>query len=547
MKPTLGKDAPINVQAIVESKLLIQANSGGGKSWAVRRVLEQTYSSVPQIVIDPEGEFHTLREKHEYALLGQKGGDGPADLKSAAMLARRILELNVSAIVDIYELGTRRQAFVKLFCEALINAPRDLWHPVLIVLDEANVFCPESGQANAESTNAVIDLMTRGRKRGFGVVLATQRIASLHKSAAAECNSKMIGRTALDVDMKRAAKELGFTTKEQEMSLRTLKPGTFFVYGPALASSVRLITVGPVITTHPRAGERATAPTPPGPKVRKILGQLADLPKEAEAEAKTIAEMRLEVHGLKKQLAAAPKTAVETKTIERSVIKPADLDRLVKLGDKLWSTVKPLCDGLALVTQRAIPEKMLVPPPRPPSPPRPSSIPRRGDGVMGNERRARFEQRAIERSSIAKGPSKFLEALIQYPDGLDDSALAIMTGYKATSRREYIRQLIERGYAERSHDNFRATAAGITAMPNAQPLPTGSALRAWHATRIGKGLNEILSVAIECFPNLVDDMTIHDRTGYKATSIREYKRQLTARRLVTLEHGSIRASDKLFD
>jgi hypothetical protein len=54
---------------------------------------------------------------------------------------------------------------VRLFLEALVNAPKKLWHPALVVVDEAHVFCPETGEA--ESGDAVIDLATRGRKRGF--------------------------------------------------------------------------------------------------------------------------------------------------------------------------------------------------------------------------------------------------------------------------------------------------------------------------------------------------------------------------------------------
>jgi DNA helicase HerA-like ATPase len=195
MKPSLGDGVAIDVLKLIESRLLIQANSGAGKSYALRRLLEQTYDFAPQI--DVEGEFHTLREKHEYVLAGQRGGDCPADVKSAAMLARRVLELNVSVIIDIYELGAQRARFVRLFLEALVNAPRELWHPTIVVVDEAHMFCPEAGQS--ESASPVIDLMTRGRKRGFCGVLATQRIAKLHKDAAAECNNKLIGRSSLDI------------------------------------------------------------------------------------------------------------------------------------------------------------------------------------------------------------------------------------------------------------------------------------------------------------------------------------------------------------
>jgi hypothetical protein len=254
-----GRDVRIQLDRLVESRMLVQANSGAGKSWALRRILEQTHGKIQQLVIDVEDEFHTLREKYDYVLAGRHGGDCPADVRSAPLLARRLLELGASTIMGIYELQAHdRIRFVRLFLESLINAPRDLWHPVLVVVDEAHVFAPQVGEA--ESAASVIDLMTRGRKRGFCGILATQRISKLHKDAAAEANNKLIGRSALDVDMKRASDELGFSTREQQNSLRTLRPGEFFAFGPAVSDVVTLVKVGPVETTHPKAGQRAAAP-----------------------------------------------------------------------------------------------------------------------------------------------------------------------------------------------------------------------------------------------------------------------------------------------
>ena len=296
-----GHAVHVQLDRLIESRMLVQANSGGGKSWALRRILEQTHGEVQQLVIDVEDEFHTLREKYDYVLAGRHGGDCPADTRSAALLARRLLELGASAIIGIYELQAHdRVRFVRLFLESLVNAPRELWHPVLVVVDEAHIFAPQVGEA--ESAAAVIDLMTRGRKRGFCGVLATQRISKLHKDAAAEANNKLIGRSALDVDMKRAADELGFSSREQQNSLRTLQPGQFFAFGPAVCETVTLVRVGPVETTHPKAGQRALAPPPPRERVRAVLAQLADLPKEAEAEAQTSAELRQKVVALEGEL-----------------------------------------------------------------------------------------------------------------------------------------------------------------------------------------------------------------------------------------------------
>jgi hypothetical protein len=299
-----GRQAKVDLDRLVESRMLVQANSGAGKSWALRRLLEQTHGKIQQLVIDVEDEFHTLREKYDYVLAGRHGGDCPADVRSAPLLARRLLELGASTIMGIYELQARdRVRFVRLFLESLVNAPRDLWHPVLVVVDEAHIFAPQVGEA--ESAAAVIDLMTRGRKRGFCGILATQRISKLHKDAAAEANNKLIGRSALDVDMKRAADELGFSTREQQNSLRTMKPGEFFAFGPAVSDVVTLVKVGPVETTHPKAGQRAAAPPPPREKVRAVLAQLADLPKEAEAELQTVADLRRKNAALEMELRKA--------------------------------------------------------------------------------------------------------------------------------------------------------------------------------------------------------------------------------------------------
>src|SRR5437879_6448810 len=174
----LNQSVHIDLPTLLDTRLLVQANSGGGKSWLLRRILEQSHGNVQHIIIDLEGEFATLREKFDYVLAG-KDGDTPADPKSAALLARKLLELNVSAIIDLYELHYQdRKHFVRLFLESMINAPKDLWHPCLVVIDEADKFCPEKEQSEASS--AVIDLATLGRKRTCCDNIATPPTCKTH-------------------------------------------------------------------------------------------------------------------------------------------------------------------------------------------------------------------------------------------------------------------------------------------------------------------------------------------------------------------------------
>jgi hypothetical protein len=289
-----GAAVQIDLQRLLVSRLLVQANSGAGKSWALRRILEQTHGQVPHVVIDVEGDFHTLREKFPYVLFGGAGADCKIEIKIAGLLARRVLEHGFSSILDISELKAHaRLRFVRIFLDALLDAPRALRRPLLVVVDEAQLFCPEKGQA--ESAAAVIDLMTRGRKRGYCGVIATTRISKLHKDAAAEANNKLIGRSALDLDMKRAGDELGFSGREQLLTLRDLDPGVFYAFGPAISKTVRQVRIGKVHTTHPEPGTRGQITAPAAPeKMKAVLAKLADLPKEVEEQEGELDRLRRE-------------------------------------------------------------------------------------------------------------------------------------------------------------------------------------------------------------------------------------------------------------
>lgn len=332
----IGDGLRCDVDRLIASRLLVQANSGGGKTRTLRRLLEQTHGLVQHLVIDPEGEYHTLRERFDYVLAAPKGGDTVAHPRSAALLAERLLQMGVSAILDIYELDPeKRQRFVRLFLQALVDAPRELWHPVLVVLDEAHVYAPEGKES--ESTAAVRALASRGRKRGFCLVAATQRLAKLSKDVAAELNNKLVGRCTLDVDIKRAAEELGFASAEQRHRLRGLEPGQFFGMGPAFSvAEPTLLRVGAVATSHPEAGQQAAPVPPPGEKVRRILQQLADLPAEAEAREASMEDLKRENATLRRKVTELskpsgqvnPKNEPIRQVVDRPVVSDADISRI---------------------------------------------------------------------------------------------------------------------------------------------------------------------------------------------------------------------------
>ena len=313
------KKLEIDLPTLIDSRILICANSGGGKSYAVRKILEESNEKVLSIILDIEGEFRTLREEYDFLLIGDDG-DVPLNMKSAKLLPEKILGLEIPTIIDISDLkGNERIRYVKEFLEALMQLPRKegYWKPCLVVLDEVHQLAGQ--QEKQDSCSAVKDLATRGRKRGYCLVGCTQRIAKLHKDVVAELNNYMVGRTGLDNDMKRASDILGFTNKQDMLSLRDLDAGEFFVFGPAISKKIIKTKIGEVKTTHPKVGmDLRKELIKPTNKVIKILSKLKELPQESEKKLKELNDYKKEIIELKRKLNSKPKPEIGLNSLNKA-------------------------------------------------------------------------------------------------------------------------------------------------------------------------------------------------------------------------------------
>jgi len=543
----LGPGLPLDLERLLQTRLLVQANSGAGKSWALRRLLEQTHGKVQQIVIDPEGEFASLREKFDYVLAARQGGETLADPRVAKLLAERLLELGVSAIIDIYELKPHeRVRFVRLFLDALVEAPKTLWHPVLVLLDEAHVYAPEQG--NAESADAVKSLATRGRKRGFCLVAATQRLSKLHKDVAAECNNKLIGRSSLDVDMKRAADELGFTTKEQRAQLRDLDAGEFFAFGPALVRTVQRVTIGSVETTHPKAGSKLAAVVPPPTdKVRALLPKLSDLPAEAEAREKTVADFRKEIANLKRELTEAkkaqPKTEVER--VEVPVLTNAEISRLEKLTDKVAHSF-----GEIMIVAQSIDEKLRVF--RHPTPHAIERSPNPRTLVPNTNRppvhKVEPREPSEGRRALPLAERKIVAALAQY-DTRSKKQIALLTGYAINGGgfNNAIGSLRSSGLVAGGKMDLHLTPDGRAYADDVPPLPIGRELVNHWLQQLGKCERAVLEYLVSHYPETVTKENLATACGYFASGggFNNAIGRLRTLELITGGRDALRASDEL--
>ncbi|WP_041864867.1 ATP-binding protein [Sphingomonas sp. MM-1] len=260
-----GRPVAMDVEELLATRLLVQGNSGSGKSHLLRRMLEESAGVVQQVVIDPEGDFVTL--SGPYGHLPIEAGDYSEG--EIARIAARVREHRVSVVLSLEGLELEAQMrCAATFLSALFDAPRDHWYPALVVVDEAQLFAPAvagevSDEARRASLGAMTNLMCRGRKRGLAGVIATQRLAKLAKNVAAEASNFLMGRTFLDIDMARAADLLGMERRQAE-TIRDLARGQFLALGPAVSRRPVAVNIGPVKTSA-RSGSPKLVPLPTAP------------------------------------------------------------------------------------------------------------------------------------------------------------------------------------------------------------------------------------------------------------------------------------------
>ncbi len=260
-----GAPVTMDLEELLATRLLVQGNSGSGKSHLLRRMLERSAGQVQQVVIDPEGDFVTLSDAYGHVVIEA------ADYSQAeiARIAGRLREHRASVVLSLEGLEAEGQMrCAAAFLSALFDAPRDHWYPALVVVDEAQLFAPAGGGEVAEevrraSLSAMTNLMCRGRKRGLAGVIATQRLAKLAKNVAAEASNFLMGRTFLDIDMARAADLLGMERRQAE-AIRDLARGTFLALGPAVSRRPITVRIG-AVETSARSGSPKLTPLPSAP------------------------------------------------------------------------------------------------------------------------------------------------------------------------------------------------------------------------------------------------------------------------------------------
>lgn len=567
-----GKNFEIDADILADTRAIVCASSGAGKSYLLRGIVENVGEKIQTIIFDPEGEFSTLREELDILVVGENG-DLQADIKSAKLLARKIAETGVSVVIDLYDLPgagdpwDKRRFFVAEFITALMNLPKSIYHPMLVIVDEAHQFAPESkgGEAATASRSAINSLMSAGRKRGIGGILATQRISKIHKDSIADARNVFIGGTTLDIDQERAGDMLGMNKKDS-VGLRDLAPGEFYCYGPATgARGVFKFQSNPVKTTHPKAGQRSSIVVPKASShIADIATQFGDLPTQAQQELDTMEFLKKENSRLARELSARPvqiKPETKIQVVEVPVIKAEDLEGLAnivlafnKIGGHFSEEVSTLQSILKDAKMNEMTDRVknlpreifenvkigavnsiLTQPYKPGVPTQVSKL-----RIIPDE----------PGEKLPKAEKAILNVLAQY-DHRSTVQIALLAGYAVGTGafNNAMGSLRTKKYIWGTKDSISITEEGLSALGPFEPLPTGWELINYWKKKLGKAERSVLEVLVKFYPAFTSKEFVAQEAGYTpgTGSINNAFGRMKTLELMIVESGEVRLNATIGD
>jgi hypothetical protein len=338
---------------VVTQSIAILAKKRSGKSYLARKINEQLSHAGQQIVMaDPKGDWWGIRSSADgkspglpVVIFGGEHADIPLEPTQASgeLVAKLIVSERLSALLD---LGLMRKSemrtFMTAFMETLyrLKAQEKYRTPVMLTLDEADVFAPQKPmQDEARMLGAVDDIVRRGGQRGIGCMVATQRSAVLNKNILSQTQILVGLRTIAPQDLKafndwidvHGTREQGNTLMA---SLPSLPIGTAWFWSPGWPTESGIfdrVKVGSISTfdsgATPEVGKKRAVPkTVADIDLTAVRALLADTLERAKAEDPT--ELRKRIKELESKLRAVPTTTQAPKRVEVPVLKNGELKQI---------------------------------------------------------------------------------------------------------------------------------------------------------------------------------------------------------------------------
>jgi hypothetical protein len=577
----------------------IFATKGMGKSHLAQVMAEEMLEHGQVVVaIDPTDAWYGLRSsadgKHDgypVTVFGGEHGDLKLEPDAAVDIAEAIVAERFSCVICTDGLSdTVELKFVRQFLDTIFRRNRE---PLHIFIDEADIFAPQKPFEVEDSRciRAMSHIVRRGRKKGIGSTVITQRPAELNASVRSQVEMLFVlgMLNNLDIDAvekwlrlrkKKKGDNVSFALQEEMIdSLDSLQQGDAWLWAPRQKLHKRF-----------RARAKRTfdsgATPKPGQKVR-VAKRLAPVDiarlgeKIAAAAARQKAEdpkaLRARIAELEKQaakgkpaIATAATTKVETKVVEKPVFTPAELKRLEQLAQKMGATQdrveKTTADAIAKIEAiagtlddqfdgvvdilRQVDRRLAAAAPAPTPKARPIATPAAKVARPASEPTGDGERRLEPRHA------KILTAIAWWQalgvDAPDVGGVAFVAGYSPTSSSfEKARGALRvGGYIHYpAPGKVSLTTEGSAATPPVdRPASTGE-LHAAVLEQLEPRHRKLLEPLIDQHPAAMTMDALAAAADYSATSSSFEKARGKLRSLGLVEYpkpGQVRATDLLF-
>lgn len=539
----LSDELSLPVDAVTETFALL-AIRGAGKTNTARVMAEEFFASkVPFVAIDPVGAWWGLRSSRDgkspglpIPIFGGRHGDVSIDKNGGVILADLIVDSRLSCVVDVSELDSEgaRGKFLLAFAKRLYERNTE---PLHLFMEEADDYIPQKPMKDdLKLLRAWENIVRRGRGRGLGLTLITQRSAVLNKNVLTQVGTLIAMRTTSPQDRDAVEAWLKHHAQSREIidSLPTLKDGEAWVWSPqflekTICTRFRLShTYDSGETPKLRRSRRAPA-TLADVDLAQIRTAMAAVVEEAAKNDPAV--LRARVEELEDEVAElrAHVPEPEVKVVERPIVLKGHLEQLQsiateadelgqelrsqsetlgKLADRFESQVTEIMEEVSAVEAFEPPDP--VPAPRrqtaigPRSPPVVDPTLRDARPVIDGKRRNGVTREAAtgdQFRALPKGARAIMEAIASFRGNLTRSQVATLAGLSPNSGTfsNYLSMLRTGGRISDAFegDIIALTKQGIAETAHVSATPrTREAIRSLWAAKFPLGARNMLDAIL---------------------------------------------------
>lgn len=251
----ISADLQIPKDAITQTFGVI-ATKGSGKTYFSAVYAEEFLrNNMPVVIFDPLGVYWGLQSSADgeragfpIPIVGGDFGNCPLKPKMGAALADYVVRERRSLVIDMSMLRRADQtAFMTKFAEELYHKNRD---PLHLIVDEADLYMSQrpSGKDESKLLGAFEDIVRRGRARGIGITMITQRPAVINKNVLTQVSTLFTLRIGGPQDRDAIKEWIRFNgdgAEQQKIlaSLASLPVGTGWIWSPGWLQIMKKIKV----------------------------------------------------------------------------------------------------------------------------------------------------------------------------------------------------------------------------------------------------------------------------------------------------------------